>query len=66
MSTIQLTPRGKEIFELAMHGLTIKDISEYLGISYSGVLRHREKMFLQNDCSSMQELIAKYHSKRSA
>lgn len=65
MSTIQLTPRGKEVFELAMQGLSIKKISECLGISYSGVLRHREKMFLQNDCSSMQELIAKYHSRNA-
>lgn len=65
MSTIRLTPRGREIFELAMHGLSIKDISKRLGISYSGVLRHREKMFLQNDCTSMSQLIAMCHDKCS-
>ena len=63
MPTIQLTPRGREVFELAMHGLSIKKISERLGISYSGVLRHREKMFLQNHCTSMPQLIAMYHGK---
>lgn len=63
MSTIRLTPRGREVFELAMHGLSIKKISERLGISYSGVLRHREKMFLQNNCTSMPQLIAMYHDK---
>lgn len=66
MSTIQLTPRGREVFELALHGLSIKEISERLGISYSGVLRHREKMFLQNHCTSMPQLIAKYHDKYPA
>ena len=60
ISTIQLTPRGREVFELAMSGLSIKEISRRLGISYSGVLRHREKMLLVNECNSMLELIAKY------
>lgn len=60
MSTIRLTPRGREVFKLAMQGLSIKKISERLGISYSGVLRHREKMLLSNECSSMLQLIAKY------
>ena len=63
MSTIRLTPRGKEVFELAIRGLSIKEISERLRISYSGVLRHREKIFLQNNCTSMSQLIAMYHEK---
>ena len=60
ISTIQLTPRGREVFELAMSGLSIREISKRLGISYSGVLRHREKMLLANECNSMLELIATY------
>ncbi|WP_415977045.1 LuxR C-terminal-related transcriptional regulator [Bilophila wadsworthia] len=60
MSTIRLTPRGREVFQLAMNGLSIKEISRRLGISYSGVLRHREKMLLVSECNSMLELIAKY------
>lgn len=60
MSIIRLTPRGREVFKLSMQGLSIKKISERLGISYSGVLRHREKMLLENECSSMLQLIAKY------
>ena len=61
ISPIKLTPRGKEVFELAMLGLNINKISKRLGISYSGVLRHREKMLLENNRTSMFELIMKYH-----
>jgi len=46
---------------LIMEGLNIKKISERLGMSISGVKRHREKMLLQNGCTDMLELIAKYH-----
>ena len=48
-------------FMLIMEGLNIKKISERLGMSISGVKRHREKMLLQNGCTDMLELIAKYH-----
>ena len=61
ISTIRLIPRGREVFELAMSGLSIREISKRLGIIYSGVLRHKEKMLLPNECNSMLELIAKYH-----
>ena len=30
-------------------------------MSVSGVKRHKEKMLLQNNCSTLLELIAKYH-----
>ncbi|MDR2050623.1 MAG: LuxR C-terminal-related transcriptional regulator [Deltaproteobacteria bacterium] len=63
---IRLTPRGKEVFQLIMKGLTIRQIGELLGISYSGVLRQREKMLLQNNCTSMLELLAKYRGKLDA
>lgn len=58
---VRLTPRGREVFELIMHGLTIAQIAERMSISYSGVLRHREKILMQNDCRTMLELVAKYH-----
>jgi FixJ family two-component response regulator len=61
---LKLTPRGKQVFHLILEGLTDNQIRERLGISYSCVRRHREKMLLQNDCESMLELIAKYHGKR--
>lgn len=41
------------------------DISEHLGISYSAVRRHREKMLLQNKCHSMLELLSKHRSSSS-
>jgi DNA-binding CsgD family transcriptional regulator len=59
--TLRLTPRGKEVFLFVKEGLTNKRIAERMGISVSAVKRHKEIMLLQNKCSSMLELIAKYH-----
>ena len=56
-----LTPRGMEVFQLILAGKTSKEISELFCINYSGILRHREKMLEQNDCHSMNELVAKYY-----
>jgi DNA-binding NarL/FixJ family response regulator len=58
---IKLSPRGREVLLLFMKGFTYKQIGESLGMSMSGVQRHREKMLWQNDCESMMELIARYH-----
>jgi DNA-binding CsgD family transcriptional regulator len=38
-----------------------REIGERMGMSLSGVTRHKEKMLLQNDCNSMTELLLKYH-----
>lgn len=43
VSQLALTPRGREIFQLILVGKTSKEIAEFFCISYSGVLRHREK-----------------------
>jgi DNA-binding CsgD family transcriptional regulator len=59
---VRLTPRGRQVLELFMSGLTYKEIGERLGMSKSGISRHREKMFNQNDCDTMRELIAKYRA----
>ena len=59
---IKLTPRGGEVFRLTLEGLEDKQIAERLGISYSGVRRHKEKMLWQNECESMLALAAKYYS----
>jgi len=61
MSAIKLTPRGKEVFQLVLTGLSDNKIADSLGITYSGVRRHREKMLLANKCDTMLELVAKYH-----
>lgn len=58
---IKLTPRGKEVFLLILDGLKTNQIAHHLGISRSGVRRHREKMIQDNGCESMIELIAKYY-----
>jgi DNA-binding CsgD family transcriptional regulator len=58
---LRFSPRGKEVFTLMTQGVSIKRIGECLGMSVSGVRRHREKMLLQNNCKSMLELVAKYH-----
>lgn len=59
---MKLSPRGRQILELFMHGMTYKQIAKQLSISRSGVRRHLEKMLWQNECKSMLELIARYKS----
>lgn len=58
---LKLTPRGAEVFQLILKGMSDKKIGETLGMSYSGVRRHKEKMLLANDCNDMLELVAKYY-----
>jgi DNA-binding CsgD family transcriptional regulator len=65
-SAVRLSPRGREVMELFMRGYTYREIAQCLGISISGVQRHREKMLWQNDCESMLKLIARYHGQEQA
>ena len=58
---IKLTPRGAEVFRRILQGASDRQIAEHLGISYSGVRRHKEKMLLANGCEFMRELIARYY-----
>lgn len=58
---LKLTPRGAEVFQLILKGMSDKKIGEALGMSYSGVRRHKEKMLLVNGCNTILELVAKYH-----
>lgn len=60
LADMGLTPRGKEVFLLILEGFSNRQIAAQLSISPSGVKRHREKMLLQNGCTSMMELVAKY------
>jgi DNA-binding CsgD family transcriptional regulator len=57
---VRLTPRGEEVLRLTIARMTDKQIGENMGISRSGVRRHKEKMLLRNDCESISELIARY------
>jgi DNA-binding CsgD family transcriptional regulator len=63
---VRFSPRGREVMELFMRGRTYREIAQCLGISISGVQRHREKMLQQNDCESMLELIARYKAQLAA
>lgn len=60
-SEVQLTPRGAEVFTLILSGMSDRHIAEHLGISYSAVRRHKEKMLQVNKCGTIKELIAKHH-----
>ena len=64
-NTIRLTPCGSHVFKCILEGMTDKKIGEQLGMSLSGVRRHREKMLLQNDCTSITELVSKYYEHQS-
>lgn len=59
---IKLTSRGKDAFALIITGKTNEEIAKELGISKSGVRRHKEKMLLQNNCNTILELISKYYN----
>lgn len=59
---IKLTSRGKYVFALIITGKTNEEIAKELGISKSGVRRHKEKMLLQNNCNTILELISKYYN----
>lgn len=41
-----------------MEGLTDRSIAKQLGIAYSTVRRHKERMRDANGCRSMRELVA--------
>ena len=53
---MRLTRRWREIFEAYIGGLTDRSIAEQLGIGYSAVRRHKERMLDANDCHAMREL----------
>lgn len=58
---LKFTPRGKEVFDCILKGLSDCQTAEVLGISHCTVRNHREKMLWQNDCDSMRELVARYY-----
>ena len=62
-SEVKLTPRGAEVFALVLSGMSDRHIAEHLGISYSAVRRHKEKMIQVNKCGTIKELIAKHHGR---
>lgn len=59
---LKLTPRGALVFENILNGMSDKQIGERLGMSYSGVRRHKENMLFANKCDTLPDLIAKYYS----
>lgn len=57
---IYLTQRWREILDAYTEGLSDKQIAEQIGISYSTVRRHKERMQNANNCTSMRELCSQY------
>lgn len=62
LQNIKLTPRGKEVFQFILKGLSDREIGECLNINYSGVRRHKEKMLFASEYESILELISKYYT----
>ncbi|MFI3272898.1 MAG: LuxR C-terminal-related transcriptional regulator [Pseudomonadota bacterium] len=62
LAHLKLTPRGKEVFLCILRGYADKEIGHQLGMSYSGVRRHKEKMLRANNCSSILQLVGKYYT----
>lgn len=61
VARLRFSPRGKEVFLLVRENFSNKLVAERLGMSVSGVKRHKEKMLLQNNSKSILELIARYN-----
>ncbi len=61
INNLKLTPRGKKVFYLMLENMYIEDIAHHLNISVSAVKRHRENMFLNNNCSSVFQLIGIFY-----
>ncbi len=64
-SNLILTPREEEIFKLIMLGVSTKKIAQQLNIAENTVRSHRDKILLVNDCTTMLELLIKYHEDKS-
>lgn len=60
---LKLSPRGALVFENILKGVSDRQIGEKLGMSYSGVRRHKENMLFANKCDTIHDLIAKYYSR---
>jgi len=60
---LKLSPRGALVFENILKGVSDRQIGEKLGMSYSGVRRHKENMLFANKCDTVHDLIAKYYSR---
>lgn len=58
---LKFTKRGAQVFHLYVKGCTGKNIGKILGMSYSGVRRHKEKMLRDNSCDSMIQLVARFY-----
>ena len=52
-----LSPREREILNLILGGLSLKEIASKLSISYKGVDFHRAKLYRKLGIQSMQELL---------
>lgn len=59
---LKLTKRGKEVFQLHIKGYDYLEITCKLNLSYSTVRTHFNKMVLDNNCTTMRKLIAKYYA----
>jgi DNA-binding CsgD family transcriptional regulator len=59
---VSLTPRGKEVLQSFMDGLTYKKMGKKLGISRDGIRQQRDRMLNQNGCATTNELIIKYRT----
>ena len=60
---IRLTKRGRSVFQLFLRGFRDREIGEMLGMSYSGVRRHKEKILQTNACATMHELACMYKTR---
>lgn len=60
-ANFKLTKRGKAVLSLLIKGNTYPKIATILNMTQSGVRKHIEIMLLENNFSTIYELIANYY-----
>jgi DNA-binding CsgD family transcriptional regulator len=58
------TPRQREILELAMGGLTDKEIAARLGVAVSTIRTHLERFYRENGLRNKSEAVAVWQHHR--
>ncbi len=65
-SHLKLTPVWKRTFLLIIKGYTDKEIMMECKITRNTLLRHKERMKVSNNCSTIKELTRKHYAKRKS
>ena len=66
LSAHQLSPRERDVVDLRMQGLQVKEIANRLGISNSTTKTHLARVFSKVGCANSLELLIKMQGRQLA